>query len=54
MIAILTLVALIGLVCFVFGYILGTSDQREANAKAMAKMAREAAREMAREYPEAG
>ena len=54
MIGIFILVTLIALVSFIYGYILGTADQREADTRALARLAREAAHEMAEEYPEAG
>ena len=54
MIGIFILAALIGLVCFVYGYYRGTVEQRQATAKALARMAREAAHEIAEEWPEAG
>jgi hypothetical protein len=52
MLGIFILVTLIALVSFIYGYVRGTYDQREATAKALARMAREAAQEM--KWPEAG
>lgn len=46
MTGIFILVALIGLTCFVYGYFRGTVDQREADARSLARLAREAAHEM--------
>lgn len=54
MIAVFILFALACLTCFIYGYYRGTVEQRQATAKALARMAREAAREMAEEWPEAG
>ena len=49
MIAVFILFALMALTSFAYGYILGTTDQREADARALAGLAREAAREIAEE-----
>ncbi len=46
MISIFILAALIGLVCFIYGYLRGCVDQRKADVRALARMAREGAREI--------